>query len=80
MPLRELFEFTHGDTQGEELSYAQSWALADLLMTSPAYAARWPVFVAAMASGLASGRALSEVYHMPLDAIERNPDNPRPLP
>ena len=41
-------------------------------MTSPAYASRWPVLLGAMASGLASERALSEVYRMPLDAIERD--------
>lgn len=72
MPLRELFEFTPRNNDDEALFYAQSWALADLLMTSPAYAPRWPVLLGAMASGLKSERALSEVYHIPLDAIERD--------
>jgi tetratricopeptide (TPR) repeat protein len=72
MPLRELFEFTPRNNDDEALFYAQSWALADLLMTSPAYAPRWVVLLGAMASGLGSERALTEVYRMPLDAIERD--------
>jgi tetratricopeptide (TPR) repeat protein len=76
MTLPELFAFTlKGPAAGvgrEGLFYAQSWALADLLMLSPNYAARFPALLAALASGVPAVRALEAVYQTPLDAIARD--------
>ena len=52
--------------------YAQSWALADLLMLSPTYSPGFPTLLAALASGVPAESALSAVYHTPLDAILRD--------
>ena len=76
MPLSELFAFTlkgpAARTDRENMFYAQSWALADLLMLSPAYRAAFPALLAALASGVPSGRALYATYGTPLDIITRD--------
>ena len=69
LPLEELFAC--GAVSGD-LFYAESWAVADLLMFSPAYGARFPALLAALASGVGSERALREVYGVPLSVIERD--------
>ena len=72
LPLRELFEFSLKSPASlgrERLFYAQSWALTDLLMMSPAYSPGFPALLAALASGVPAEQALSTVYHVPLNAI-----------
>ena len=76
MTLPELFAFTRKPepdaARSEGMFYAQSWALADLLMLSPSYRADFPALLAALASGVPAERALEAVYHMPLAAVERD--------
>ena len=76
MPLPDLFAFNRtapvGAARAEGIFYAQSWALADLLMLSPSYRPAFPTLLAALASGVPSERALDSVYHTPLSAIERD--------
>jgi len=69
LPLAELFAC---GAQRGSVFYAESWAVADLLMFSPAYSARFPTLLGALASGVDSERALREVYGVPLAAIERD--------
>jgi tetratricopeptide (TPR) repeat protein len=76
MTLPELFAFTRKPgpdaARSEGTFYAQSWALADLLMLSPSYRASFPALLAALASDVPAERALSAVYHVPLSAVERD--------
>ncbi len=69
LPLAQLFAC--GAERGSGF-YAESWAVADLLMFAPAYGARFPALLAALASGVDSERAMREVYGVPLAAIERD--------
>ena len=66
MPLEELLA---RDTAESPMFYAQSWALTDMLLFSPKYAAGFPAFVAATGSGMSSERALAAVYHTGLEAV-----------
>ena len=76
MTLPDLFAFNRmgpsGAARGEGIFYAQSWALADLLMLSPSYRPAFPTLLAALASGVPAERALDAVYHTPLSAVERD--------
>jgi len=80
MPLPELFAFSLKSVSQDapaapgrvNIFYAQSWALADLLMLSPAYSAGFPALLGALASGVPAERALDASYHKPVDAIERD--------
>jgi tetratricopeptide (TPR) repeat protein len=69
LPLGELFAC--GAERGSTF-YAESWAVADLLMFAPSYSARFPTLLAALASGVDSERALREVYGVTPAAIERD--------
>ncbi|HEY2019431.1 MAG TPA: tetratricopeptide repeat protein [Bryobacteraceae bacterium] len=74
------------DRDTASVFYAESWALADMLMSSPEYAARFPGLVAVLASGQKSIEALPAVCGRPLDAISRDLHNwsehhrSRPMP
>jgi hypothetical protein len=75
LPLSDIFEFRL-DVQAPDLErtglfYAESWAIADLLMLSPAYSSRFPALLAALASGVPAEPALAEVYAVAPYAIER---------
>jgi tetratricopeptide (TPR) repeat protein len=59
MPLAELFAARDRD---DELFYAQSWALVDLLSFSPQYAPGFPAFLATLATGTPMENALQSVY------------------
>ena len=61
-PLRE-------DRQTAGVFYAESWALADMLVLSPEYGARFGAVIAALASGTPGSEALTAVYGKSLDAI-----------
>jgi hypothetical protein len=91
MPLRDLFAFqlraARPDSEREEVFYAQSWAVADLLALSPRYSARFPALMASLASGATAAQALAGTYHTTPEALEselrfwlRHPRAPRPLP
>lgn len=60
------------DQNLEGLFYAQSWALAHMLLLSPGYSAHFPELVKAIASGLPTADAIAKVYAKPLEAIERD--------
>ncbi|MEO8593572.1 MAG: tetratricopeptide repeat protein [Candidatus Solibacter sp.] len=75
MPLPEVFAFSLKAQPGSErtgLFYAQSWALADLFMLSPAYSPGFPALLAALAAGVPAARAIDAVYHAPLAIVERD--------
>ncbi len=71
MALSELLARTAEDGYAGIFSnfYAQSWALADLVLLSPAYAPRFPQFVAALSGGADSRDAFQRVYGKSLDEV-----------
>ncbi len=60
------------DREKTRLFYAQSWILTEMLVLSPEYHKRFPVLVAALASGTPGAQALTSVYARPLDVILRD--------
>jgi tetratricopeptide (TPR) repeat protein len=57
----------------DDLFYAQSWALVDMLLFSPHYAERVPALFQALSSRREdAGGAMEDVYARPLAAIERD--------
>jgi hypothetical protein len=57
------------DRQAASLFYMQSWALTEMLLSDPAYSARFPEFLTAVASGTPSEGALVSLYTKPLAVI-----------
>lgn len=55
-----------------ELFYAESWALAHMLMLSPGYSERFRAVVERLASGVPGSQALESVYAKPLDSLARD--------
>jgi len=55
--------------EGMSLFYAQSWALVNLLISSPLYAPRFRELTEAVNSGGKSAEALTRIYGKSLDAI-----------
>ena len=74
IPLADLFSTpvdsttAHGRTEAE-LFYAESWALVDLLVTSPQYAPRFRDLVAEFNAGSQPAAAFQKVYHQSLDQL-----------
>ncbi len=64
-PLRE-------ERYASEMFYAESWALAHMLMLAPDYAPRVRELLNRIASGNPSSQALESVYGKPLDNIARD--------
>jgi tetratricopeptide (TPR) repeat protein len=54
------------------LYYAESWALASMLMNAPEYAPRMPLLMVALDPGTSGDQALSKVYGKTLDEITRD--------
>jgi tetratricopeptide (TPR) repeat protein len=80
IPLPEFLDFTFESTarqgrQDFDRFYAQSWALADMLMTSPGYRGRLAGLIAALSSGTSSRQAFAEVYGKSLDVVTRDLSN-----
>ena len=74
MPPAELFAISlkgEPDAAREPLFYSQSWALAEMLIVSPAYAPRFPAFLAMLAKGSTSQAAIEGVYRVPAEALFR---------
>jgi tetratricopeptide (TPR) repeat protein len=74
MPIPELLALTADSPErqnrdGGAVFYSQSWALADLLVFSPAYAPRFPQLIAALNAGRPSVEALTTVYGTSPDII-----------
>jgi len=55
-----------------EVFYAESWALAHMLMLSPSYSDRFRTVVERLASGIPGSQVLESVYAKPLDSIARD--------
>jgi Flp pilus assembly protein TadD len=77
IPLAELLSITaesplRNDRDGAALFYADSWALAHMLVLAPDYSPRFPRLVAALTSGTPGSEALTAVYGKPLNAIEHD--------
>lgn len=67
MSISELLALTADSFQRQNrdtnsMFYAQSWALADLLVFSPAYAPRFPQLMAALNSDMSGEEAIRSVY------------------
>ena len=74
IPLRQILDAT---VAGDDRFYAESRALADLLVFSPDYRPRLGRFLAALNAGRPSAAALTETFGRSLDAIERDMAGPR---
>ena len=77
MPLGELLVLpdqspVRNSRNTSGLYYAESWALAGLLMASENYAARMPQLMAALDTGATSEQAFLRVYGKTLDSITRD--------
>jgi hypothetical protein len=60
------------ERDASEMFYAESWAMAHMLMLAPDYAPRLRQFLDRIASGNPSSQALENVYGKPLDTIARD--------
>jgi len=74
MPLSELLALpadavTEGGRAASDLFYAQSWALADMLMLAPEYGPHFRELVAALAAGARGTQAFQTVYGKRLDSV-----------
>jgi tetratricopeptide (TPR) repeat protein len=72
MPLAELLQSAPEGNDRERASrfYAESWAVADLLVLSREYGAGFRQLLTAIAAGASSLEALQSVYRRPVGAIE----------
>ncbi len=50
--------------------YAQSWALAEMLLFAPRYAPRFPDLLAAVSAGAPGAEAFAAIYGTPLEEVE----------
>jgi tetratricopeptide (TPR) repeat protein len=77
LPLTALLESAHefpvpNTRKGAEIFYAESWALVDMLMTSPHYSARFREFVSEINSNSNALQALRKVYDESIDEVARS--------
>jgi tetratricopeptide (TPR) repeat protein len=80
LPLGELLELTSEtsmpDTRkGASIFYAESWALVDMLITSPQYAGHFHELVSRLSAGSNGTQALREIYGKPQDEIRKDLEN-----
>ena len=66
---------TQPDRHATDLFYAESWALTDMLIFSPAYAPYLTELFSAMASGASDPAFLVRIYEKPLNRIEADAHN-----
>jgi tetratricopeptide (TPR) repeat protein len=74
LPLTALLESAHefpfpNTRKGAEIFYAESWALVDMLMTSPHYSARFRELVSEINSNSNAVQAFRKVYDESLDEV-----------
>ena len=74
MPLAEVLALPkesplRDDREAASRFYAQCWALAEMLLSAPAYKPHFPELLTAVASGTPGERALTAVYAKPLAVI-----------
>lgn len=77
MPIAELVGLpadssVRGNRDTAAVFYAESWALADMLVLSPEYGPRFGALIAALAAGTPGAQALPSVYGKSLDQISRD--------
>jgi tetratricopeptide (TPR) repeat protein len=77
IPLRDLLVLTKETQRSEDRAqadvfYSESWALAEMLMLGPDYAAGFPRFIARMSARMAGAEAFALVYGKTLDALTRD--------
>jgi len=78
LPLAELFNATMGDPsmpnakKRSDIFYAESWALADMLMTSPQYKGHFRELVSELNADSDAAQAFSRVYGVSLDDLEKS--------
>ncbi len=75
--LAELLDFTVASSGRQTRLdnarfYAQSWALADMLMTSPGYRTRLAAFIAGLNSGMSSRQTFAGIYGKSLDVVAQD--------
>jgi tetratricopeptide (TPR) repeat protein len=76
-PLAELLDFTNGSPmpnarKGLKIFYAESWALADMLITSPQYAAHFRELIAEFSAGSNAMQAFQKIYKKSLDEVAKS--------
>jgi tetratricopeptide (TPR) repeat protein len=77
LPMQELLAAMPGDPMQTSrrtapVFYAQSWALAQMLMLSPEYRAHFPEVIARVIAGALSSQALTSAYRKSLNEITRD--------
>ncbi len=74
IPLAALIQLTGEDDLGARAAvfYAESWAMADMVLLAPGYAPRFPQFLGALHGGEGSEQAFARIYGKSLDAVERD--------
>ncbi len=60
------------DRDGAQMFYAESWALADMLVLSPEYAPRFPAMLGATREGAPAREAIESTYGKSTEEIERD--------
>ena len=68
IPLARLAE----SSETTELFYAESWAVAEMLLHSPQYAARFPMLAATLAAGTRAAQAMTAIYGKTLESADRD--------
>ncbi len=77
IPLHDLFTISEDAQQRQnraeaDLFYAESWALAEMLILDPDYAPAFPKFVSRVSDGAPGAEALAAVYAKTPESLERN--------
>jgi tetratricopeptide (TPR) repeat protein len=77
LALGELLELTSESSmpytrKGASVFYAESWALVEMLITSPQYAGHFHELVSRLSTGSNGAQALREIYSKPLDQIRKD--------
>ena len=72
LPVDELLNFEPKTTAGAEIFYAESWAMADMLVTAPPYAAHFRELVSEFSGGANAVQAFRKVYGKSLDEVAKD--------
>src|SRR5204862_352778 len=68
----EVWSDGGAETARETLFYAESWALAEMLLVAPEYAPRFTALLAMVATGSSSQAAIEGVYRTSIDTVFRD--------
>jgi tetratricopeptide (TPR) repeat protein len=78
LPINELLEIKPTTRQDAAIFYAQSWALADMLMTSLPYAGHFGELVSEFNAGMGASEVFRKVYGRSLGEVATDVQNWRP--